>query len=274
MQNKLIKTAAMLLMAASMLLLSCEKWGDNPKTTIPDEPTQELITQSFGMKLVTEQSPMDVGTKSTKSWNPTTYVYNYSTVPATFKLTGTDNPRVYTLPNVTVAQLQAGVSMTILPGTYTATYATEHTRTTDVFSTNNISEFYPYMAQVADQLDIKIDQAGLHLTGTPIYLQATPEDALIVVDIPNVNNVRVSTNIDFSGDIPYLLFNTTDQFHWGYLNQTPLWVRFMAGIPTPVEKTIDASAYQKGNVYHIISAFGAITDLVITPMNINDVIVP
>lgn len=267
MKRQLLTVASLLLIASSILLQSCEKWDEPTNKT---NPQIEQITQGFSMSIKDEVTPM-----TTKSWDPATWVYNYSTVPQTFTLTGTGSSAGtnYTKTGVTVAQLQAGtVSMTILPGTYTATFETPHVRTLDTFSNSPFSGTIRVgSAVVGDVLDIKINNPNLHLTGSPIALQATLEDALIIVDVPNVAYVFANKSATGTpSPNPFLLKDAVNGFHYGYVNETPLWLNFMAG----TERNVDASGYLKGNAYQLVSAFGATTTLNIPNMILNYVVVP
>ena len=265
MRNIRTLAVALLLTASALLLNSCEKWGDDP---IPQTPPTEMVTQTFGLKISTETASM-----SLKSWDPTTWVYNYSTVPAELKLTGTGTSAGTNYTKmVTVAELKLGTAMTILPGTYTATFETPHVRTTDTFSCQ------PYVgnemvgsAVLGDVLDIKINNPNLHLVGSPITLTATLEDALIIVDVPNVAYVYArKTQSGVGVTNPFLLKNEANNFHYAYVNETPLWLNFTA----TTMRDVDASGYLKGNYYHLISAFGASAIVTIPGMIGHDIIVP
>jgi hypothetical protein len=162
--------------------------------------------------------------------------------------------------------------MKILPGTYTATFETPHVRTLDVFSNSPFSgTIRAGSAVVGDVLDIMVNNTGLNLTGTPIALTATLEDALIIVDVPSVPYVfAYKTATGEPSPNPFLLKSTDATYYYGYFNETPLWINFTS----VTERTVDASGYLKGNCYHLISAFDASTTLDIPGMITNNVIVP
>lgn len=271
MRNIRTLAVALLLTASALLLNSCEKWGDDP---IPQTPPTEMVTQTFDLKIGPDISPL----VRTKSWDPLATNLDgllvYSSVPATFTLTGTGSSsgRIYT-QQCTVQQLRTGgVSMTILPGTYTATFETPHVRTTDVYSNSPYAGVVtPGSVSIGDVLDIKIHNTGLNLTGSPITLTATLEDALIVVDVPNVAYVFAEKSKPSTIDPnPFLLKNETKGIHYAYVNETPLWLRFTSG----TVRNVDCSNFQKGNAYHLISTFGATTVLDIPNMIVNNVIIP
>jgi hypothetical protein len=277
--NKLLTVAAMLLMAASALLMqSCEnKWGNEPYN--PSNPQQELVTQAFDLIIGVNTKPIDV----TKAWDPTVVnldgLLKYSTVPAAFTLTGIGSSvgKNYT-QDVTVAQLKAGtVTMSILPGTYNITFETPHIQSADPRSqlSGTPTTNPPAAIQMGDVLDIKVVNNNVSLTGTPIAVTATLEDFLVVVDIPAVPLVytyNTPTGETTPVNTNLIAEVAPKNYHWGYMKASPLFLRFNPN--STGWKTVDASAYVKGNAYHMITQFGATVQITIPNMTVVDVIVP
>ena len=241
---------------------SCDKDFNDAPFEVPPTPIEQTITQGFNVKIQTGTSQM-----TGKSWNPTTWEYNYSTIPAILTLTGTDNPNTYT-KSCTVAELLSGsVSITMLPGKYRITYETPHIQSSDPWSKNN----YPYLDDmVGDVLDIKIDQTST-VEGTPIPLNATLQDALIVVDVPNTTKVaRYSALVNRDSRVAStLLLKNIPTIHYGYVNSASWLIMTIDG----TEKNLDLPDIMNGNAYHIISSFGATTSLIIPNMVVNTVVV-
>lgn len=272
--NKLL--SAVLTASAFFIMVACDKDINEIPFTAPDEPTQEMTTQSFGMKLIVDKQSIN---KEAKSWSPATWVLNYSTDPAYLVLTGTGASAGQNYKELcTVAQLQTpgAVLINMLPGTYNITYKTAHKWTTDAWvftipQNGNLftEEDLQYSPKVGDVLDIAVVNNGISITGTPIVLEATCDDALIIVDIPSVGGVKLYPSIDCSGNAPQMLRNIPNMYHFAYLN-TPSFLRFTAG----TERIVDASGYQKGNAYHLISEFEAASTINIPDMNVIDVEVP
>jgi hypothetical protein len=269
-----------LLMVSGITLMSCQKPSayDTPETIIPDEPTPELITQSFGVTVKTDVSPMDA-----KSWDVSTWVYNYSTVPQTLTLTGTGASagRNYS-KTCTVAELKAGtVTFLMLAGTYNASFETPHILTSDVWALNGKNAAQLTIAsKVGDVLDIKINNTGLNITGSPIVLTATLEDYLIITDIPNITNGVFATNPNGDNSYPQivrLLKNTVGDFHYAYGKPEV----FVQGSIYPIcrlewmegtnPKTVNTTSFVKGNAYHILSALAPVTQITIPGMTVTEV---
>lgn len=245
---------------------------DFPEPT-PTEQVQ-TVNQSFGVTIGTGTSQM-----TAKSWNVTTWVYKFSPNPAILTLTGTGASvgQNYTA-SCTVAELKAGtVTVNMLPGTYTVKYTTPHIRTTDSYVYNSVeTNSLNQAVQVGDVLDIKIDNSFM-ITGTPLNLTATLDDALIIIDIP-VNVVQVNkTNSFVVGDYLAKLLNTyndTDKFFYAYVSQG-VWLK-LNGVNkiVTVDKIVDGTGYLKGNSYHLISSFNTSSSLIIPEMINQTVIVP
>jgi hypothetical protein len=126
--------------------------------------------------------------------------------------------------------------------------------------------------KIGDVLDIKIDNPGLVITGAgSIPLEATLEDALIIVDVPDITQVKASKEPTFSGNyLSRLLKDIPNDFHYAYVNQTPLYIKIIDG----TERIVDCSAYLKGNAYHLMANINAGETLNIPGMILHDVIIP
>jgi hypothetical protein len=253
MKSKLFKLITTIFAAMALTVSACNKNYD--KQNFPDP-----ITQNFSMQIGTET------TSISKGWTKETWVFNYNQTPTVLTLTGTGSSvgRNYT-KTCTVADLKAGtVSLTILPGNYNATFTTQHTRTTDIFSMNGLAPSNIH-SDISDVLDIKIDN-DLYCTGTPLTLTATLDDYLIIYDVPTETSVQVYDNGYFAGstdgDAPRLLntFYSTNKFHYAYMNAKTNYKAF------PSNKALDGTGFVKGNAYHIISNFQASTVLNIPDM--------
>jgi hypothetical protein len=266
--------APAILLTLSITVASCNKQADQQNFPDPTPIEQaNTVTQYFSVTTDLEKTQMDA-----KSWDITTWQWLYSATPATLNIIGTGSSagKNYT-KSTTVEQLRTGTtSVNMLPGTYNITYATIHDRTTNIFSINGISTAnLNYQPILSEHLDIKVANNEINITGSPIQMTATLEDYLLVVDIPNVSGVKF-TNDDFSGNQCLLLYNSADKYHWGYFTSVPVYgsptkIKFTVG---GVEKIVDVSGYQKGIVYHLISAFDAVTQINIPSMSEVVVVVP
>ncbi len=243
----------------TLTLNSCEE--------ITDNKLQE-VNQSFGLNINSNESDIKL-----KSWNPTEWVYTFYQYPVTFTLAGVSNGKTYT-KECTVQELRDGtVSFQMLPGDYTVSYTTPHWQSEMPWSMNDVEglgtigrrvQLTDAGRAVGDKLDIKINNT-ISVTGTPITLNATLDDALIVVDVPNVQEVKVFLN-NFSEVNPPRLLNNITGIHYGYVNSGRLLqLKFYDGttqnISTPTGTV-------KGKVYHIISRIGASVELNIPNMEV------
>ena len=257
------------LLALSITVESCNKDFNDRNYPDPTPQTEQAQTvyQSFGVTIKTGTSQMDA-----KSWDATTWVYKYSTVPANLVLTGTGASvgQNYT-QSCTVAQLQAGtVSINMLPGTYQISFVTPHIQTSDSYSTggHSLAELVG-TPPIGDVLDIKIDNTTT-VTGTPLSLTATLEDALVIIDISNESTALASKTNAFGSILPKLLntYYSSQGVLYGYVN-AGLWLKLNISA-----RIIDGTGYVKGNAYHLISAFQASSSLIIPNMTVQNVIVP
>ena len=237
-------TSIIAVFSAVMILLSgCEK-----------KPNEETVLQTFGINIYSNESII-----RTKSWNPDEWIYNYATTPATLTLTGVDNEKVYTA-NCTISQLIAGtVTINMLQGTYNVSYVTPHKQSENIWSLNSLSISSIGARAVGDVLDIAINQQ-IYVSGTPITLNATLDDALIIVDIPDVDYVLTSLIPNLNDQMPKLLKENT--YHYAYVNNG----RYLKLYPNFTE--INLSDLSKGNAYHIVTDIGASVNLIIPDMEV------
>jgi hypothetical protein len=251
-----------------LTLASCNKtYNDAP--FIPPKQTEQTVLQSFGMQIGNETTDLS------RSWDKTAWVINFNQVPTIFTLTGTGASagRNYSV-TCTEGDLKAGnVSLTILPGTYTAKYHTIHNYLDmDTWVINGMNPAYIW-SPPDNVMDIKINN-DLTLTGTPIVLTAVLDDYLIIVDIPTVTSVGVYNVQNYVGTcsgLSPLLFNTfyaSKGFHYAYINDVTNYELF------PSNKIVSGTTFQNGNAYHVISAFAAVTTINIPDLIQQDVIVP
>jgi hypothetical protein len=257
----LSKLITMVVLATTVIFFqSCNKNRDN--NNFPDPtPVEQTVYQSFGLRASTEVTAMN-----NRSWDKDSWTYNFSALPFQLKLTGVGNPNVYT-QDVTVSQLKEGtVSINMLPGTYNVTYETIHTQAGDAWSINGTNLFATNA--IGNVLDIKI-QHSITVTGTPVLLTATLQDALIVVDIPSTNKVERYLDSDMSSIAP-LLLNTVPTIHYGYVNK-PSWLRIFIENTSP--KILDMSMIMNGEAYHIITPFGATVNLIVPDMVVHEVVI-
>jgi hypothetical protein len=245
-------------------LTACNK---TPDFDTPDRTpkTEQTINQSFGMTISSKTTPM------TKGWDKTTWIYNYSPTPATLTLTGTGESagRTYT-KSCTVDQLKSGsVSVTMLPGVYTATFSTPHTQSLDVWSlfNNPVETINATTNRVGEFLDIAINNTDLNITGSPLSLTATLEDALVIIDVPNITSATSYLNASLTTPTTPRLINSIPTLHFGYIDNAR-YIQLMPG-----GQVVDGSTFLKGNVYQIITNFGATVELNIPNMLINQVVI-
>lgn len=209
-----------LMIVSSIFIVGCKK--DLEQSTPPNE--QQTITQTFTL------NNLHLNDGRMKSYNPDTWVYKYSTTQFELKFTG--KYKTYT-KLVSIDELKTyGITISMYSGVYDITYSPIH------------SPLY------SDVLDIRIDMTNVNINGSPINLIGQLDDALIIVDIPK--NLLLDfplgvTNID-SPSNPTLLYNSTDDFYYGYTNInpiSPLMVCFLDGY----RGFLTINNFEKGKVY-------------------------
>lgn len=226
-KDKLKMVTMAILMIFAIGLTSCDK------KDMPIEQ-RELITQELTLKNIYTMP-------QTKGFDPSTWVYEYNTAPATLTFTNIENPLETVTQSVTIQQLQAGISVTLFAGTYDIFYETTHSNTTTV--------------------DIKIDMPSTLINGTPINLVATYADFLLVVDfattaVPNIVNAA-------NGVVE--TFNQIDGFYYMYYNATSHWQMGVYEInlwrpENPTEK-YPMAGMTFGHIYWFTKPLGASTEI-------------
>lgn len=264
-QTSLSALTLVILTASMLSLAGCNK-EFNDKNYPDPEPKIEMVTQLFGLNIESKATTM-----TAKSWDKTTWVTNFSPTAYELKLTGVGNPNVYK-KTVTVAELKSGtINFDMLPGNYDVTYRTIHIPNANPFSMNGLTSVVLNNNAIGDVCDIKI-QNNVTVTGTPLQLVATLDDALIVVDIPDVSQVkRYLTLADQTAEItaPRLL-QTVPTINYGYVSKaTFLTINFN----TVAGKNVDLSNILLGNSYHVVTPFGATVELLIPDWTPNDIII-
>jgi|GEM_PF-3208271 len=189
--------------------------------------------------------------KEMKSFDPSTWVYNYNPNSYTLTFAGSNGTN-YTYQK-TIAELQAGFSVSILPDTYIITYTSQHTTTA-------------INAPLDEFLDIVISENKNITTPTDLTLQAQNDDFLVVMD----NGATQASSWIFNplnGTNNNTYFYTFDNFKYAYYNiEGNLIIQYQINGEW-LEKTIPNCT--KGNVYHIVSSVNGGTNINITPMNYN-----
>ena len=232
-----IATLAFYLIGAVFLLTSCEK------DKLPDKPiTVQVQTQGLIVKPLT------------KSFSVDEWVFNYNPNQYELKFTGTHG-NTYTY-NKSIAELQTGFPITVLPDNYNVTYQSKHTGVTE---TNLLS----------NTLDIKINDIKNINTITPVVLTANNDDYLIVVDINDMNNAQIMQN----GIWESMFTVPNDIYRYAYLNQLQdLDIRYtyystVENGNRTVNKTLTNP--QLNNIYHMLSTFNGESNINILPFNYN-----
>jgi hypothetical protein len=143
-----------LIMALGLSLTSCEKEAQ-------EQLKRQMITQSFILETVT-------GYDITKSFDPQTWVYNYSNTQYELKLQSTDGQYTYTKMVSVNEMLSGSISFQMFSGVYNVTYTPVHS---------------PRFSTV---LDVAINMTDVQISGSPVILEGELEDALIIFDRADV----------------------------------------------------------------------------------------
>jgi hypothetical protein len=266
------KILAVLMMAFTLITFqSCDKQFNDAPFEVPPQAQRELVSQSFGLNIGTEAKQMN-----TKSWNVLQWQPEYSPTAYNLVVTGTGSSvgTNYT-KSVTVAELKAGITFDMLAGSYDVDFETVHTQ--DPNSMNGFSILQltvPKNKTVGRYLDIKIDNS-VNITGSPLQLVATLEDALIVIDVPEVT--KAYRQVQASPEALCSLFlndkKATDGILYGYVNAQPLYVSLEA-IGWQNQKVVNLTQAQNGRAYHLVTPFNAVVELNIPNLVAENIIVP
>jgi hypothetical protein len=185
-----------------------------------------------------------------KSFDPSQWTYNYNPNSYTLTFAGANGTN-YTFTK-SVYELQQGFAVSILPDTYTITYATVHQNT--------------YENQLSQTLDITINETKTISTPTDLILQAQNDDYLVILD----NNCQNAGTYNWNtGSYSYFFSIGNDTYKWGYYNvEGDLIIKYMDATSGEwFTKTIPNAT--KGNIYHIVSAINGTSTVNITPMSYN-----
>lgn len=271
-EKKNTKTMMLSILVVVLLLLAgCNK---NPQYDSPDNViTAQTVSQTFGVQIGTKVSKMQA-----KGWNITTWTPEYSPTPYNLVVTGTglSTGTNYIKP-VTVQELKNGITFDMIPGSYHVTYETIHTQTPgysmDGWTIDQL------MSQgnktVGQYLDISIDN-NVIITGSPLSLTATLQDALIVIDIYGVTSAERQAD-SVQRMFAALFLNTkfaTDGIFYGYVNAQPLYVWLYCPTYTGGGTMVNLTSAVNGSAYHLVKPFNAAVELNIPGLISENVIVP
>ena len=182
-------------------------------------------------------------------------------------LVGRIHPNQYTLTfsgthgnnytySKSIAELQTGFAITVLPDTYTVTYSSTHQGTTEQ---NPLSQ----------TLDITINDTKNINTVTPVILSASNSDYLIIVDVNELTQSQI-----MSGGNWYQMFSSPDPnktYKYAYYNQVgDVDIRYtfyntITSQNQTLTKTLTNA--QLNNIYHMLSSFNGNTNINILPFD-------
>lgn len=183
----------------------------------------------------------------TKSFDPSQWTYNYN--PNSYDLTFTGSQGTNYTFTKSVYELQQGFAVSILPDTYTITYATVH----------------PIAGNLDDKLDISINETKSITNAGELVLNSLNEDALIVLDCnfvdAYINNSLTSNESHFftvNGETyRYAYYSVYGDLQVNYTTQA--WYMSSVIIPN----------VQKNNIYHLVNSVNGGTSLNVQPFNYN-----
>jgi len=236
-QSKIFAGFTLLAMAIIItiagLLTSCQK------DVQPQQPlTVKVMTEGLIIK------------EMTKSFDLSQWVYNYNSKQ--YVLTFQGNEHTYTFTK-SIAELQQGFNISVLPDNYTITYKSLHT--------TNLN-----FAPLDNELDIYINQTANIVNNSTITLNAKNDDFLIVIDNGCLDawiwNSITSSNVNFieGGGFKYGYMQDEGNVNITYKNSSG--VNESRTIPNCL----------KGNVYHIISNVNGTTNINIENMTYNKIV--
>jgi hypothetical protein len=149
---------------------------------------------------------------------------------------------------VTVQQLIAGVSINIFAGTYNITYTT-----TDGDNS---------------KVNIKINMPNTVVNGTPIHMNATYNNYLLVIDMVNVKSVEWGNCFGDSQPPNFIFYNG---FYYAYCNAPQpyeVWITYTDNST----KKFTLAGKICGNVYWYTSPIGATTELTFPVWVVNKIV--
>jgi hypothetical protein len=154
--------------------------------------------QPITVEVVTEGL---IQSQMTKNFSPDTWVYSYN--PNQFVLTFTGTHTTYTY-NKSIAELQSGFNITVLPDNYEITYQT-------------ITTGSGVNAPLTNQLDIVIDETETVSNGTPITLEANHDDYLVVLDFPVTSPPAILNPLSGNWNSQFYVM-PDNSFYYAYYN--------------------------------------------------------
>jgi hypothetical protein len=155
-KKKLAGTLGMITMIILLALTGCNKDFNTPQTP----PRVETISQQFFITTSIKDMP------NKKSYDPSTFVVQYSDVKYELKISNANN--TYT-KQVSINELRAGtITFQMVAGIYNITY--------------NPSG----LAKFTTVLNISVNNTAVAINGSPVTLQGTFIQSLIIVDIKGI----------------------------------------------------------------------------------------
>lgn len=216
-----------------------------------NEPNPQLITQTFTLKtILTQEDPM------TKGWDPALWVYQYSDTKFELKVSNAMN--VYTR-QVSVNEMLAGsVTFQLVPGLYSIDYSPVHTPRFD------------------NKLDVSIHMTNMTIDGTPIILEGQLADALIILDLPGLTAVNMSTTGEsvFNYDSRGFYYAYTNQAFYDDLDHGTSYTGLRFTFTDGSYKFFNLNPLSLGIVYWVQSNIGVQVQLIIPTMEIQTYILP
>ena len=184
----------------------------------------------------------------TKSFDLSTWQYNYNPNAYELKFTGINN--TYTFLK-SIQELQSGFEVSIMPDNYIITYVTKHDMSTGY-------------SPVDDKLDICINQTKSIATSQDLTLEANNDDYLIIVDngstnVAYWNEVQMSSKDFFPSPDP------NQNYKYAYLNvEGNIQINYRLNGENQSKIIPNA---KKNTVYHIVTAANGTSTINILPFD-------
>jgi len=231
------------IIGGSFLLSGCEKDFKDVK------PTQQLITQSFNMTTILTDDLK-------KGFDPNTFVVEYVTTPTI--LTLTDGENTYTTTTTIQDLINGSVVMEMLPGVYDITFNPNKGQYLDLY--------------ISDKMVVDINMMDVNIQGTPITLQGNLKDGLIVVDIPNVREVRLNNEGlgQFYSSSNKLFNNDVDNFKFGYTHN---YYNYKIIFMDYTEKEFNIPAWSIGKLFWVVSPIGGTIEMDIPGLVVEKIVI-
>lgn len=178
-----------------------------------------------------------------KSFDINKWIWIYNPNQYNLVFTNPTNPVDNTTVSLSINQMIAGASVSLYRGSYNLSFISTHTS--------------------YQTLDASINMSGVNIQDTPIYMTGKYEDALVVIDLPNI----ISWHIVPQNGIDTPIFTKSPEgFLYAYIDQggrydMPVTVHIDDGSQDGINKTIPLYPLVNGNVYLYCSVLGAQTNL-------------